>query len=409
MEAGDCVVSAARAVLDLLEREWQPLSEVELDQRLDQAVEELLEAELLRTVQTSPARVQLQQVGTLRRPRSSRADTVGRRSGQERTERGGPPAADDAAVQHVAALIEGTKAQARMSGRARLTVMQALNVRLSLTLLRERVSYRSVSTRFHVEKGNIHRIFSSFCQSVITLADQKIRWPVGQEAAELMQPLHHLLEKEGDQVAPRVLGVLGHTRIPLRWPAGKHLDLQEPSLKRPEGDPDSWICLELVCDHRGRILHCQVRAGSEVDRGTGLSLKLCQNPELMPPSSCLVAAAGFPLTTQILTPYQACQGPVQELFNRTLEQHLHLLYRTVAGLKSRFRRLTCLDVASFSRAKDIAVTACVLHNVFLEAGEEAPGAEVEEEEDACEPGEESEEGAQRRSAIAELLFRLNSS
>ncbi|KAM9779933.1 putative nuclease HARBI1 [Neosynchiropus ocellatus] len=383
MEAGDCVVSAGRAVLDLLEREWQPLSEVELDQRLDQAVEDLLEAELLKRFQTSPASAPLRPDGANRIPPSARADT------------------------HVAALIEGTKAQGRMAGRARLTLMQALNVRLSLTLLRERVSYRTVSTRFHVEKGNIHRIFSSFCQSVIALADQKIRWPIGQEAAEMMLPLYRLLEKkEGDEVSPLVLGVLGHTRIPLRLPAGKPLDLKQPSLKRTKLDPDSWICVELVCDHRGRLLHCQVSPGSEMDRGTGLSSKLRQNPELMPPASYLVAATGYPLTAQILTPYRTCQGPMEELFNRTLQQHLRLLDQTVAGLKSMFKRLTCLDVASFSRAKDIAVTACVLHNVFLEAGEEARGAEVEEEGHVCEPGEDSEEGVRTRDAIAQLLFRL---
>lgn len=54
MEVSECVLSAARAVLDLVEREWQPLSPGELEQRLDQAVEEILEAELMAGIKTRP-------------------------------------------------------------------------------------------------------------------------------------------------------------------------------------------------------------------------------------------------------------------------------------------------------------------------------------------------------------------
>lgn len=54
MEAGECVLPAARAVLELLEREWQPLSPGELELRLDQAVEESLEAELVAGLQARP-------------------------------------------------------------------------------------------------------------------------------------------------------------------------------------------------------------------------------------------------------------------------------------------------------------------------------------------------------------------
>ena len=48
------VLSAGRAVLDMVEREWQPLSPGELEQRLDQAVEGVLEAEMMATLKTQP-------------------------------------------------------------------------------------------------------------------------------------------------------------------------------------------------------------------------------------------------------------------------------------------------------------------------------------------------------------------
>lgn len=54
MEVSEFIVSAGRAVLELVEREWQPLSPAELEQRLDQAVEKILEAELMEKVKNQP-------------------------------------------------------------------------------------------------------------------------------------------------------------------------------------------------------------------------------------------------------------------------------------------------------------------------------------------------------------------
>lgn len=64
-----------------------------------------------------------------------------------------------------------------MAGRARLSLSNT--VRLSLILLTEHVSYRSMSHRFHLEKGNIHRMFFSFCKRINVLEETLIRWPVG--------------------------------------------------------------------------------------------------------------------------------------------------------------------------------------------------------------------------------------
>lgn len=54
MDVSESVLSAGRAVLDMVEREWQPLSPGELEQRLDQAVEEILEADLMGKLKNQP-------------------------------------------------------------------------------------------------------------------------------------------------------------------------------------------------------------------------------------------------------------------------------------------------------------------------------------------------------------------
>lgn len=55
MDVDECVLSAGRAVLDMVEQEWQPLSPGELEQRLDQAVEETLEADLVANLKAQPS------------------------------------------------------------------------------------------------------------------------------------------------------------------------------------------------------------------------------------------------------------------------------------------------------------------------------------------------------------------
>ncbi|XP_035510383.1 uncharacterized protein LOC118322727 [Morone saxatilis] len=294
-----------------------------------------------------------------------------------------------------------------MAGRARLSLSHT--VLLSLTLLTERVSYRSVSRRFHLEKGNIHRIFFSFCERINTLEETLIRWPVGAEAVDTLVPLAGSEKEQEEQVVPQVLGVLGHIRIPIRLPIGKHdVESAVPEVKRmkKEAHPDSWLNLQLVCDRKGRFLHCRISRGSDVDRGGALRDKLRQDPELMPSGSCLVARAGYPLTPQILTPYSGSLGLKEELFNKTLEEHFHLLDQAVSNLRARFQRLRYLDIGNYDRARAVVLTACVLHNVFLDMGQAVQG-EVEKDEDVSREGEGEvdDEGARRRDAISDLLLK----
>ncbi|XP_070780064.1 putative nuclease HARBI1 [Enoplosus armatus] len=414
MDVSEYVLSAGRAVLDMVEREWQPLSPGELEQRLDQSVEEILEAELIAKLKSQPPPtiyVQLLQSQANVQPQVLQTTTSSPSEEETSESREPQDTVDSAAVKHIADLLQNSKSRARMAGRARLSLSHT--VLLSLTLLSERVSYRSVSRRFHLEKGNIHRIFFSFCERINMLEEMLIRWPVGREAVEALFPLsvpekEQVVEEE-QQGVPRVLGVLGDTRIPIRLPIGKHdVESEVPEVKRmkKEAHPDSWLNLQLVCDRKGRFLHCRISKGSDVDRGSALRDKLKQHPELMPSGSCLVARAGYLLTSQILTPYSASHGPREEAFNKMLEEHFHILDQAVANLRARFQRLRYLDIGNYDRARAVVMTACVLHNVFLDMGQVVLG-EVEKEEAITQEGEGEvdDEGVHRRDAISDLLFR----
>ncbi|XP_058262975.1 uncharacterized protein LOC131363970 isoform X2 [Hemibagrus wyckioides] len=420
--------AAGRLVMDVMQSEWEPLSHCELEQRLDQAVEEILEAELMSGVQ-GWGQGQSRSVYT----RVSRQEeTITRTSAHAETshtstsasllyQAEGEPASEN--QQHVAEIEENPTvqklkwrdSQRRLKGRSRLSLSHT--VFLSLTLLSTHLSYRSVSSTFRLEKGNIHRIFFSFCHRVNTLQDQIIRWPTGQEASDLLLPFSSCLgydEKLQQKGLPKVLGVLGHTRIPFRFPPGKQdseSDAPHAKRLRKGSPPDHWLNLELVCDAEGRFIHCSVSQGSHRNPGEALSHILAQNPELLPPGTCLLAGAGYPLTRHILTPFRTARNPQENLYNRVLETHLRRLEQAMADLKKRFRRLSYLDVGKCERAAVVVLTCCILHTALLDAGYTTTGqveihtrVEGEEEEEKEEEGVKEEAGVKLREMVINLLY-----
>ncbi|KAL0993298.1 hypothetical protein UPYG_G00105820 [Umbra pygmaea] len=408
------VEAAGRAVLEMMQREWELLCQGELEQRLDQAVEDILEANLLSKVQADVGSVFLQLSPKLEEPLIQNHIQLKEfiplsRVEQQESETQSTGAEENSAVQYITDLLRNSNSrynQSRMAGRARLSLSHT--VLLSLTLLSKRISYRSVSTTFRLEKGNIHRLFFSFCERVNALEEQHIKWPTGINAVENL-PLFSLLGKASgleEKGVPRVLGVLGHTRIPIRLPIGKNdVDCMVPEVKRmrKEAHPDSWLNLELVCNHTGRLIHCRISKGSDLDRASALREKFKQHPEIVPQGTCLVARVGYPGCAQILTPYVGVCGPRENLYNRSLEAHFDLFDQAVANLKSRFQRLRYLDMGNFERAKAVVLTACILHNVFIDMGEEVKG-QVERETMVEEGGVCDEKGVRTRDTIADFLY-----
>ncbi|XP_061079014.1 putative nuclease HARBI1 [Conger conger] len=411
-----CVASAARAVLEMVQFDWEPLSDGELDQRLDRAVEEILEAELIEKARAivGPTYVlQSEQTAPF-----GQAETLTHSQQLERplpqgSQQSQPPSnaeEDNGTVKYVTELLQNSDSsysRSRLTGRARLSLPHT--VLLSLTLLCTRQSYRSVSSRFRVEKGNIHRVFFSFCQRVNALSPQQIRWPTGQEAVPNLDFLSGTESLENPAI-PKVFGILGSTRIPIRLPIGKQQmegGALEVKRMKKEVHPDSWLNLELVCDGQGKFLHCRISKGSDTDRASSLRDTLKQNPQMLPEGSCLVARTGYPLSAQILTPYATQSSPREDLYNRTLEAHLDVFDQAVAELKARFQRLMYLDMGNFQRAHAVVLTACILHNVFLQMGDRdsvSDRTQKEERENEGE-GEEEEEGVRKREDIADLLYR----
>lgn len=217
--------------------------------------------------------------------------------------------------------------------------------------------------------------------------------------------LDEKLEQKG---LPKVLGVLGHTRIPIRLPARKRdseSDAPHAKRLRERPHPDSWLNLELACDAEGRFIHCSISRGSQRNRGGALSQRLAQHPELLPPGSCLLAGVGYPLTQHILTPFCPARNPQENLYNRAVETHLRRLEQAVANLKERFGRLRYLDTGKYERAEAVVLTCCILHNALLHSGHVTKGqVENNTGADAEEEGTKEEAGVKLRETVTSLLY-----
>ncbi len=234
--------------------------------------------------------------------------------------------------------------------------------------------------------------------------------PVGQEALQHLLPFSSWLSgNEGleESGLPRVLGVLGDTRIPIRLPAGKpdsESDAPEAKRSKNEPHPDSWLNLELVCNDKGRFIYCHISKGSEKDRGSALAERIRQNPEMLPPGTCLIAGVGYPLTEQILTPFPKGRNPQENLYNRSVGSHLGRINQAVADLKERFQKLRYLDMGNYDRAKAVVLTACILHNVFLDMGDVTKGLmERSTTEDVDEVNQDAA-GVKMRETVVNLLY-----
>ncbi|XP_042580799.1 putative nuclease HARBI1 isoform X2 [Cyprinus carpio] len=397
---------------------WESLSHWELDQRLDRAVEEMIEADLVAQVQEQMTSVLMQasqqedseppDEAEKATPQQSESRTAVQESASQRSHDTEAMEANPT-VQYVTNFLQSSSASKnRLSGRARRSLSHT--VLLSLTLLSKCITYRSVCSRFHLEKGNLYRIFSTFCDQVIAQKDRLIQWPTGQEALQHLLPFscwlsrNEALEESG---LPRVLGVLGDTRIPIRLPTGKpDRESDTPVAKRPKNQPhpDSWLNLELVCNDEGRFIYCHISKGSQKDRGRALAERIRQNPEMVPPGTCLIAGVGYPLTEQILTPFPPGQNPQENLYNRSVGNHLDRIHQAVADLKERFQKLRYLDMGNYDKAKAVVLAACVLHNVYLDMGDVTKGLVERSTPEDMEEVNKDAAGVKMRETVVNLLY-----
>ena len=221
---------------------------------------------------------------------------------------------------------------------------------------------RSVSDRFNVTKSSVFRIVRRICHAIVNnLAAQFICWPRGER---LKQVTEQFQRKKG---LPHCIGAIDGTHIPIKAP----YDNPEQYVNRKKFHS---IQLQGVCDADRFFtdVYCAY-PGSVHDARVLRNSPLYQDAQrlesvMFPESTYIIGDAAYPLKTWLVTGFKN-NGKLtreQKQFNYLLSSTRMKIEHTFGLLKGRFRKLkVMMDIDKVEDIPLIVTSACVLHNFCL--------------------------------------------
>jgi hypothetical protein len=221
---------------------------------------------------------------------------------------------------------------------------------------------RSVSDRFNVTKSSVFRIVRRICHAIVNnLAAQFICWPSGER---LKQVTEQFQRKKG---LPHCIGAIDGTHIPIKAP----YDNPEQYVNRKKFHS---VQLQGVCDADRFFtdVYCAY-PGSVHDARVLRNSPLYQDAErlesvVFPESTYIIDDTAYPLKTWLVTGFKN-NGKLtreQRQFNYFLSSTRMKIEHTFGLLKGRFRKLkVMMDIDKVEDIPLIVTSACVLHNFCL--------------------------------------------
>lgn len=110
-------------------------------------------------------------------------------------------------------LIQDIGSHTAKPGRTGIPVKDSLL--LTIWILANQESFRSVGDRFGLSKGNAYTIFIDMCKIMSQKIGKYISWPTGQNAAKNVNDFNSL---RGQKSFPRVFGCVDCSHIPIPGP-----------------------------------------------------------------------------------------------------------------------------------------------------------------------------------------------
>ncbi|XP_072346022.1 putative nuclease HARBI1 isoform X3 [Scyliorhinus torazame] len=175
---------------------------------------------------------------------------------------------------------------------------------------------------------------------------------------------------------PRVQGVIDCTHVAIRAPSE-----QPAAFINKEGFYS--ISVQLVCDHRKRILQvCARFSGSSDDayilQNSQVPDLFLQQPQL---EGWILGDRSYPLQTWLMTPVKNPRTKAELQYNLSHSSTRATIKQTIGLLKMRFR---CLDRSRGAlkydptKVSQIVVVCCALHNLAQQRGEVLNAEDMEE-------------------------------
>ncbi|XP_051965445.1 uncharacterized protein LOC127631382 [Xyrauchen texanus] len=226
-------------------------------------------------------------------------------------------------------------------------------------------SYRGVADRFNMSKSTLAKHLHEFCCNVNTYMAHHISWPRGQRLE---------MSKLGFDAAgfPNTVCAVDGCHIPILRP---HCDNPLEYMNRKQFYS---VNLTGFCDSQRRFCHISVGyPGSWHDarafRFTEVCRVLEEDPHsLVPQGMHIIGDSAYPLLPQLMRPYRdnGHLSARQRYFNRKRNAACVVIEHAFGILKSKFRRLHCLQMRSISNISSAVSACCILHNLCLEPSDQ---------------------------------------
>jgi len=215
---------------------------------------------------------------------------------------------------------------------------------------------RSVAERFDMQIATVHLIIKRVTNFLVDLAPTIIRFPVTeQERQEKAQEFRNICGIDG------IVGAIDGTYIPIRTPVKK---IRHTYVNRHD---ETAITLQGICDVKKRFIDCFTGVSSKLHDARVYDMSFIKEKvSTMGDYYHIIGDAAYPISINLLTPYNGNLTPMQANFNKHFCKARVKIENTFGLLKCRFRQLTKLDMWSVILMSKFVISCCVLHNLCIE-------------------------------------------
>lgn len=220
-----------------------------------------------------------------------------------------------------------------------------------------------VGDTVHVHKSTASRTIHRVTNALKAHATEVIKFPSGQSQ------LHYQKRKFYEMAGfPHVFGVIDGTQVQIQGPTENEHEFVNRKGKHS-------INVQLVCDSKLRIIHCNVKNPGSVHDARVLkesSLWRAMEGTSRPVNGIILGDSAYPLRDWLMTPFLNPRDEAERRFNEAQKSTRVTVERCIGVLKRRFQ---CLHgELRYAPAKACGIiTACiVLHNLAIEFGTPEP-------------------------------------
>lgn len=218
---------------------------------------------------------------------------------------------------------------------------------------------RSVAERFDMQIATVHDIIERVSNFLVDLAPNIIRFPATKEECQKKaQPFLNICGIDG------IVGCIDGTYVPIRTPVKT---IRHTYVNRHD---ETALTLQDICDAKKRFIDCFIGTPSKMHDARVYDISFIKNKvSAMGDYYHIIGDAAYPISINLLTPYNGNLTPVQANFNQHFSSARVKIENAFGLLKCRFRQLLRFDMWSVLSMSKFIISCCVLHNLCIDGND----------------------------------------